>query len=139
MYSFYSRGVGPYPLTWTIDAAGKKFRERRMVFPRSEEEFNWQEVVTLELAQGEHVFVVDLPRDDGLDVFELRKRPWTGERLDSLARQGVCRDDALRNIEAARAEKEKKKPEWEPTPPREPTPAPQRTPHYPPLSTYLPK
>ncbi len=139
MYSFYSRGVGPYPLTWTIDADGKKFRERRMVFPRSEEEFNWQEVVTLELGQGEHVFVVDIPRDDGLDVFELRQRPWTGERLDSLARQEVYRDEALRNIEAAQKEQQKKKePEWEPTPPLEPTPVPKRTPYYPPLSTYLP-
>jgi len=160
MYSLYARDFGPYLIAWKIDPGKEKSREERKIFPWSENEFLWQEVVTLELAKGVHSFEITVPSEDGFDVFELRKRSWSAVELENLAGQEVSRLEARKNLEEiGKGPTEPEEPvptpgpEREPTPPDEgewptptpflrptPTPAvrPTPTPWYPPLSPYIP-
>ncbi len=136
-YAIYMRGFGSSPVTWAIDPSGESYRELRDVFPRAADAFVWQEVVTLDLEAGEHIFEVTLPPDSGLDLFELRRQPWTFSDLDLLARREVDREQGQRNIE----ELEKRIAELgrgvEP-PAGVRLAAPSEEPEYPILSPYVP-
>ncbi|MDP8235772.1 MAG: hypothetical protein P9M08_05275 [Candidatus Erginobacter occultus] len=137
-YAIYMRSFGTSPVAWTIDPAGESYREKREVFPRSHEAFLWQEVVTLDLESGEHIFEVTLPAGGGLDVFELRKQPWSASDLEALAREPVSREEALRNLEEVEEridEPEEEEPD-EPDEPEEPDEPDE--PDYPDLSPYVP-
>ncbi len=137
-YSIYMRAFGASPVAWTVDPVGDSYRERREVFPRSYEAFLWQEVVTLNLEAGEHIFEVTLPEGGGLDVFELRKQPWPASELERLAREPVSREEALRNIEEVeeRVEEPEEEEPDEPVEPEEPDEP--DDPDYPDLSPYVP-
>jgi hypothetical protein len=159
-YAIYMRSFGSSPISWKINPAGESSRESREVFPLAHNALLWQEVVTLDLEEGEHIYEVTLREGAGLDVFELRKRAWTSSDLDRLARQGVSREEALRNLkgieEQVRPTPRPGEPEPTPLPlvPPEPIPdddspilpvptplsppPPSPTPELPPLSPYLP-
>ena len=138
MYALYMRSFGPSFLTWTIDPEGDSCREKQDSFPADSEEFDWAEVVTLDLTRGKHIFEVSIPASDGLDVFELRKRIWSQAGLDALAGESVSREEALRNLEEVEERGEdtadEKEEEEDPDPPDETDPPDE----YTPLSPYIP-
>ncbi len=139
MYAVYMRSFGSSKMTWVIDPKKDDFREKRDVFPRSQDSFLWQEVVSLELTKGEHVLEVTMPGSDGLDVFELRKRPWLTPDLDALAKQPVTRAEALRNLKEVEERYGGSEEEEEPEPEPEPSEGgPRPTPGFEPLSPYVP-
>ncbi len=138
-YAIFTRSFGASPFTWTIDPVGESFRERREVFPRGYEAFLWQEVVTLDLEPGEHLFEVTVPENAGLDVFELRKQTWSSGDLERLARQPVSREEALRNLEEVEERFEEPEEPEEPEYPDEPEePDEPDEPDYPVLSPFVP-
>jgi hypothetical protein len=138
MYALYMRSFGPSFLTWTIDPEGDSCREKRDSFPADGEEFDWAEVVTLDLARGKHIFEVSIPASDGLDIFELRKRVWSQADLERLASRAVSREEALSNLEEVESRAGKGEGEEEEEEEPEPTPGPGPTPGYVPLSPYIP-